>query len=60
MQINIRSDVNKARRRIPRAPQMQVRSDLRLGVVEDCTLGLSYWRKEYNRLKQYAEALGCS
>jgi hypothetical protein len=60
MQINPRTDVNKAQRQTPGAPQMHVRSDLRAGVVEDCTLGLSYWRKEYNRLKQYAETLGCS
>lgn len=60
MQINPRTDVNKAQRQTPGTPQMYVHSDLRAGVVEDCTLGLSYWRKEYNRLKQYAETLGCS
>mgnify|MGYP001351424591 CR=1 FL=1 len=60
MQINPQTDVNKAQRQTPRAPQMHVRSNVRAGVVEDCTLGLSYWRKEYNRLKQYAESLGCS
>lgn len=38
--------------------QIQIRSDLRAG-NDDCELGIQYWRKEYNSIKNQAKAIGC-
>jgi hypothetical protein len=41
--------------------QLQVRTDLRSGALNsDCSLGIQYWRKEYQQLKQIAQSLGCA
>lgn len=41
--------------------QFQVRTDLRSGVsVADCSLGIQYWRQQYNSLKKLAQSLGCA
>jgi hypothetical protein len=37
----------------------QVRSDVHAGASADCSLGLQYWKSEYNRLKNLATTLGC-
>lgn len=40
--------------------QFKVRTELRAGIDADCTQGLSYWRKEYNKLKAYAQSIHCA
>lgn len=40
-------------------PQLTVRSGIRAGLTEDCSLGVSYWRKELNALRTIAQALNC-
>jgi hypothetical protein len=41
-------------------PQMALRTNLRASADEGCEAGLSYWRKEYNRLKKLAQDMGCA
>lgn len=41
-------------------PQMTVRSDVRAGLQNDCSLGVGYWRKELNNLKKIADVLDCA
>jgi len=44
---------------LPNVIQFPIRSDLRAGATPDCSLGLQYWKSEYQRLKQLAKSLGC-
>lgn len=38
--------------------QIKVRSAICSG--NDCSLGIQYWRKEYNDIKKQAQLWGCS
>jgi hypothetical protein len=56
----------KSKERLPEQPealpQLKVRSGLRAGANQaegDCSLGIGYWRKEYNYWKSLAQSMGC-
>lgn len=56
----IQNNMDQSREKTSPSRLIQVRSDLHVGANADCSLGIQYWRKQYNYWKQLANSMGCA